>query len=150
MNLPNLANFTLILKFSKSGSNRKNFRDCINTLPYPTSSEGMNWCYHSLPYNKILDWSKFKTLNFADDKINVGEKLKTVYGRVNNIVGKGGYQHFLLCSLCFQNPLLFGVVKSWDCVVNIMIILVQISKLYISQTTNFRLFQTERVCRRQF
>ena len=42
---------------------------------------------NSLPNNKILDCSKFKA--FADDKINVGQKLKTVYGRVENIVGKG-------------------------------------------------------------
>ena len=36
---------------------------------------------------------------FADDKINVTQKLKFVLGRVENIVGKGenaGNQHFLL------------------------------------------------------
>ena len=36
---------------------------------------------------------------FADDKIDVNEKLKFVLLRVENIVGKGenaGYQHFLL------------------------------------------------------
>ena len=51
----------------------------------------------SLPNNKIFDWSKFKA--FADDKINVNEKLKYVFGRIENIVGKGenaSYQHFLL------------------------------------------------------
>ena len=42
---------------------------------------------NSLPNDKILDWSKLKA--FADDKINVTEKLKFVLGRVENIVGKG-------------------------------------------------------------
>ena len=37
-----------------------------------------------LPNNKILDWSKLK--GFADDKINVTEKLKLVLERVENIV----------------------------------------------------------------
>ena len=47
---------------------------------------------HSLPNNKILDWSKLKA--YAD-KINVTEKLQFLLGRVENIVGKGenaGYQ----------------------------------------------------------
>ena len=58
----------------------------------------------SLPKDKILDWTKLKA--FADDKINVTEKLKSVLGRVENIVGKGEnarYQHFLLFPQCFQN-----------------------------------------------
>ena len=45
------------------------------------------YLFNSLPNDKILDWSKFKA--FADDKINVGYKLKTVYGKVENIVRKG-------------------------------------------------------------
>ena len=51
----------------------------------------------SLPKDKILDLSKLKA--FADDKINVTQKLKFKIGRVENIVGKGenaDYQHFLL------------------------------------------------------
>ena len=40
----------------------------------PTSKATM-----TLINNKILDWSKFKV--FADDKINVGLKLKTIYGQ---------------------------------------------------------------------
>ena len=51
----------------------------------------------------MLDWSKLKA--FADDKMNVTEKLKFVLGMVENIVGKGenaGYQHFLLFPQCFQ------------------------------------------------
>ena len=49
--------------------------------------------FNSLPNNKILDWFKLKA--FADNKVNVSEKLKFVLGRVENIVGKG-YQHFLI------------------------------------------------------
>ena len=37
--------------------------------------------------NNILDWSKMNA--FADDKINVSEKLKLLLGTVENIVGKG-------------------------------------------------------------
>ena len=59
--------------------------------------------YSSLPNNIFLDWSKLKA--FADDKINLTEKLKFVLGRVEIIVGKGenaGNQHFLLFPQCFQ------------------------------------------------
>ena len=67
---------------------------------------------NSLPYNKILDWSKLKA--FADDKINVTENLKFGLGRVENIVGKGenaGYQHFLLFLQCFQKASFSGSLK---------------------------------------
>ena len=50
---------------------------------------------------------------FADDKINMTEKLKFVLGRVENIAGKGedaGYQHFLLFPQCFQKTLKVGTV----------------------------------------
>ena len=56
---------------------------------------------NSLPNGKFLGLSKLKA--FANDKINVSEKLKFVLGRVESIVGKGenaGYQHFLL--QCFK------------------------------------------------
>ena len=42
--------------------------------------------FNSLPNDKILDWSKLRA--FADDKINVTEKLKFGLGMVENIVGK--------------------------------------------------------------
>ena len=70
-----------------------------NVFQKKPSSESFN----SLPNNKILDWSKLKA--YADDKINVTEKLKFVMGKVENFVGKGenaGYQHFLLFLQCFQ------------------------------------------------
>ena len=59
--------------------------------PYNASWKRIN----SLP-DKFLDWSKLKT--FADDKINVNQKLKFFVRWVENIVGKGehaGYQYYL-------------------------------------------------------
>ena len=53
------------------------------------------YSFKSVPHRKVLDWSKLKA--FADNKLNLAEKLKFVLGRVENIVGKGeyaGYQHF--------------------------------------------------------
>ena len=47
---------------------------------------------------------------FADDKINVTEKLKFVLANTENILGNGknfGYQHFLLFPLCFENAFFF-------------------------------------------
>ena len=57
----------------------------------------------TLTYDKNLDWSKLKA--FADEKINVIEKLKFVLERVENIVGEGenaAYHHFLVFPQCFQ------------------------------------------------
>ena len=74
---------------------------------------------NSLPIDKFSGWSKLKA--FADNKINVTEKLKFILGRVQNIVGKGendGYQHFQLFPTMFSKGFFFKVVKSWDCVVN--------------------------------
>ena len=51
---------------------------------------------------------------FADDKINVTEKLKFLLERVENIVGKGenaGYQYFLLFPQCFQKDSYTGSLK---------------------------------------
>ena len=68
--------------------------------------------FNSLPNDKIFDWSKF--IAFADDKINVTEKLKFVLKMVENIVGKGenaGYQHFLLFLQCFQKATFSRLLK---------------------------------------
>ena len=59
-----------------------------------------------------MEWSTMEA--FADDKINVTEKLKSVLGRVENIVGKGenaGDQHFLLFPQCFQKTFPSGSFK---------------------------------------
>ena len=60
----------------------------------------------------ILDWSKLKA--FADDKINVNEKLNFGLGMEDNIVGKGeiaGHQQFLLFPQCFQKLSVLGSFK---------------------------------------
>ena len=52
---------------------------------------------NSLPNDKFLVLSKFKA--FADNNLNVYQKLKFASGRLEIMVGKGenaGYQHFLL------------------------------------------------------
>ena len=64
--------------------------------------------FNSLPNNKFLDLPKLKA--YADDKINMTEKLKFFRARVENMVGKGenaGYQDFLYT----------GSIESCDCVV---------------------------------
>ena len=82
----------------------------------------MHELINSLPINKILDWPNFKA--FAGNKLNAIEKLKFVFGRAENMVGKGEnagnmacFQHFLLFPLCFQKASFFEVIKSRDCVV---------------------------------
>ena len=68
--------------------------------------------FNSLPTNKLLDCFKLKA--FADDKLNLAEELKFVFGRVENILGKGenaGYQHFLLFPQCFQKASILGSFK---------------------------------------
>ena len=51
---------------------------------------------------------------FADDNINVIQKLKFVWGKVENVVGKGanaGYQHFFLFPQYLQKPSFSGSLK---------------------------------------
>ena len=69
--------------------------------------------FNCLPNDKILDCSKLKA--FADDKINVTQKLKVSLESVENIVGKAenaGYQHFpLFYPQCFQKADFSGLLK---------------------------------------
>ena len=44
--------------------------------------------FNSLPNNKILDLTKLKAINFADDKINVTQNSKFDLGWLYKIVGK--------------------------------------------------------------
>ena len=71
----------------------------------------------ALTNDKILDWSKLKA--FADDKLKVAKIMTSVLDSVENIVGNGenaGY-HSFFPPQCFHKRLLFGIVKSQDCVV---------------------------------
>ena len=59
--------------------------------------------FKSLPDHWTADCSKLEA--FADDKIYVNQKVKSLSRGVENIVGKGenaGYQLFLLFLQCFQ------------------------------------------------
>ena len=57
--------------------------------------------FNSLPNDKVFDWFKLKA--FAIVKMNVNEKLKFVFGRVENIVGKGEKEKMLVTSI-FRSP----------------------------------------------
>ena len=66
---------------------------------------------NSLPSDKFLNLSKLQA--FGDNKINVTEKLKFVFARVEIIVGKGenaGNQHFLVFPRFFK-PSFSGSLK---------------------------------------
>ena len=70
---------------------------------------------NSVLNNKISDWSKFKA--FADDKINVTEKLKSVLGKVENTVGKGenaGFQQLVFFLQCFWKQFFCTVMIVWE------------------------------------
>ena len=70
---------------------------------------------NSSPNNVILDWSKFKA--FADDEINVTQKLKFVKEMVEKIMGKGenaGHQHFLP-SIFSSSQNVFKMLLSQSC-----------------------------------
>ena len=71
-----------------------------------------------LPNNKILDLSKSKA--FADDKINVTEKVKFVLESIKKHCEKRRkcwLPAFSPFSTMFSNVFLLSVVKRWDCVV---------------------------------
>ena len=82
------------------------------SLRRPTRIDLFCRCIDSLPINKISDLSKLKV--FADETINVTQKLKFDLGRVENTVGKGenaGYKQFLLFPQCFQKAFSSGSLK---------------------------------------
>ena len=74
--------------------------------------------FNSLPNDKILNRSKSKA--FADDKINVYQKLKFVLRWVENNLGKGENVVRSIFSFPkkFSKALFLRVIKSQDYVVN--------------------------------
>ena len=69
---------------------------------------------NALLNDKILDVTKLKT--FTNEKLNVTKLRISLFGRVENITGKGeyaGYQHFLVLPQYFPRVM---VLKSQDCV----------------------------------
>ena len=93
---------------------------------------------------QILDFSKLE--EFQDDNFFLffHENGRELSKRVENSEGKGEiarYKQFLIFQQCFQkNCTLLQTRKNQNLLEKC---------LTLSQTTNFRLFQTERVCRRQ-
>ena len=70
--------------------------------------------FNSLPYDKILDWSKLKA--FADENFNITKTIISVCDKVENIAGKrenAGNHHFLLFLQCFQKLCFSGSLKLW-------------------------------------
>ena len=91
----------------------------------------------SLLKDKIVDLSKPK--EFADDKLNLAQKLRFVFETVEKIVVRGEntvYQHFFFSFSppCFQKPSSSGSLNSG---------LLGIIRLTISQKPKFRLCQTD-------
>ena len=94
---------------------------------------------------------------FADDNFKFDENARKLSKRVENTVGKGEiahYEQFLLFLQCFQKACFPGASKNvivWEWVKNIVIKRGQhldfCCDLTHYQTTNFRLFQTEKVYR---
>ena len=73
---------------------------------------GDNCAFNTVPKDKMLDWPKLKA--FANNEINLTQKLKFVLEWVENIVGKGenaGNQHFLLFPQCFQKTFISRWLK---------------------------------------
>ena len=85
---------------------------------------------NSLPNDKILDLSILKA--FADNNLNVYQKLKFALERVENIVEKGenaGYQHFLLFPQCFQQTSSLGSLK-------VVMVWLRIKRVSFQSSTN--------------
>ena len=94
--------------------------------------------FNPLPLNKILDQTKSKA--FADDKLNVSKMTIPVFDRVENSVGKGEIactSNFSFSHIVFKRLLSQTHHKVPLCG----------NGLTHYHTTNFRLFQTEKVCR---
>ena len=109
--------------------------------------------FSSLPDDKFYS-SRLK--EFADDNFNFDENGRKLSKRVENTVGKGKiarYEQFLLFPQCFQKACFPGASKGvvvWEWVKTSLENSGYQLELTLSQTTNFRLLQTERVCRQQF
>ena len=73
---------------------------------------------NSFPNDKILDWFKLK--DFADDKINVTQRLNFILGMAENFVGKEEkcpLPPFSSFPTMFSKDFFLRVVRSQDCVV---------------------------------
>ena len=122
------------------------FSQCFFTAMLSLAHQNQALCGNGLTplNNKMFALSKLKY--FTDYDLTVAHNINFVFERVENIVGtqtldiqidnnmgkveNAGYRQFLLSLPDFEKP-------------------PSLQLLTLSQRTNFRLFQIERVCRRQ-
>ena len=96
------------------------FPQCFQKACFPGASEGVivwEWVkllINSLPYDKILDWSKMKA--FADDSLYVDQMMIYVFDSVGKR-RKCWLPAFSPFPTMFSKALFFRVVKNCDCVV---------------------------------
>ena len=72
------------------------------SLSNQSREESIRASCSKLLVSSLQNFELVQIKGFADDNINVAEKLKFVFERVENFVGKGenaSYQHFLLFPL---------------------------------------------------
>ena len=60
----------------------------------------------------MLDLSKFKA--FAEDKLNTAKMAKSVFDRVETVVGKGKNAGYPFVTTLFSKNLFFMILKSRD------------------------------------
>ena len=116
--------------------------------------------FNPLPDDKISGLPKLKA--FAYDKLDVTQNIKVVFQRTENIMGN---KEILVTSIFFFShnvfKRLFAPVRQKSSLcgkklsmhfmyVTFIGIRLSVLVLTLSKTTKFRLFQTQRVCRRQF
>ena len=107
------------------------------------------------PNNKFYTLPKLK--DFSDNNFEFVENGRKFSKRVENTLGKeeiAHYEQFLLFSQCFQKTCTADTEKPgfvWKRVKYISTNAFYQASRHLThyQTTNFRLFQTERVCRLQ-
>ena len=86
---------------------------------------------NSSPNDKNVDLSKLKV--FPDDNLNVVQRMKFVFDRVENILGRRenvGFQHLLLFPHCFPKGFFLNVVKTRDCLNTDVFIFVKLKFLF--------------------
>ena len=91
------------------------FPQCLQKVCFPGASKDVIVWEWVNKMAKFIDMSKLKA--FSDNKLNVVQKLKFVFGKIENMVEKGdniGYQHFSFSYNVFIR-LLCWVDKSLDC-----------------------------------
>ena len=121
--------------------------------------EKIGMLLNSLPNDKI--WDLIKTEAFADDKLDIAEMEISVFDWIQKLrrkLRKCWFTAFSSFPTIFSTGFFFRIIISQDLchkwIISKVIVLqnflkIRLSTLTLSQTTNFGLFQTKSVCRRQ-